>query len=319
MAVASVSACGAITVDKLPQPGHNYSGGYTVVMEFANVLNLTDRAPVVMDGTQIGVVEAVSVGTDVVEVKTRISSSARIPAEIHAVLQQSTVLGDIYVALERDPDADAGGTVPPEGRIPVSQTASPPQLEDTLANLAHFVASGSIQRIQSSILEINRVTPERAEQVRAIASRMSANLADLSANIDVVDQWLRGVADTAAVLTESTPKLEYWLSPEGLLAFDRTSEASVAIGTLLPSIGSIYTGGFWLTPMLNSLGLAVGQVQQSKWGIEGEYTPWRKLFTAMFLPQDKYPAMNITSVQTADGRDITGNVDEVLRILGAIP
>jgi hypothetical protein len=39
----------------------------------------------------------------------------------------------------------------------------------------------------------------------------------------------------------------------------------------------------------------------------------------MFLPQDKYRAMNITSVETADGRDITGRTQDILRMLGATP
>jgi phospholipid/cholesterol/gamma-HCH transport system substrate-binding protein len=91
------------------------------------------------------------------------------------------------------------------------------------------------------------------------------------------------------------------------------------VGTLFPSVGSVYDGGYWLVPFLNSLGIALGAVQKSKWAIEGEYPPWRKLFTDLFLPEDKYPAMNITSVQTADGREISGKVQDVLRMLGATP
>jgi hypothetical protein len=301
--VASVllSACASISVDRLPEPGSSYRDGYPLTMEFASVLNLPDRAPVMMNGTRIGVVDAV------------------IPSDVHAVLQQATVLGEIFVALEGHTDTAQGPAIPSGGRIPLAQTSSPPQLEDTLATLAHFVASGSIQRLQNTIIEINRVTPGDDKRVRAIAERVSTNLSDLSDNIETVDQWLRGLADTVSVVAGDIPKLRYWVSPAGMLAFDRTHEASVAIGTLVPAVGSIYTGGFWLVPMVDSLGRAVGEVQRSKWGIEGEYTPWRKLFTDMFLPQDKYPAMNITSVQTADGRDITGNVDDVLRILGAIP
>jgi virulence factor Mce-like protein len=307
-------------VNDLPQPGNSYSDGYDIVIEFANVLNLPDRAKVVMDGTTIGVVDHVDVGQSAADVTARIDRAVKVPSDILAVLQQATVLGDIYVALDRAPAA-AGAGVPlqPGGRIPLAQTTSPPQLEDTLANLANFVASGSIQRVQNAIIGINRVTPERAEQVRAIAARVSVNLADLSKNIDTVDQWLNGLTGTANVMANSIPQLQYWFSPAGMLAWNRTTEASVAISTLLPSIGSIYTGGFWLVPLLNSLGIAVGAVQKSKWAIEGEYRPWRKLFTDLFLPADKYPAMNITSVMTADGRDITGNVQEILRILGATP
>jgi phospholipid/cholesterol/gamma-HCH transport system substrate-binding protein len=316
-----LSSCASLNANSLPEPGNSYSDGYDIVIEFANVLNLPDRAKVVMDGTTIGVVERVAVGKSDVDVTARIDQSIHVPSDIRAVLQQATVLGDIYVALDRPTTAAAGGggPLPAGGRIPVAQTTSPPQLEDTLANLANFVASGSIQRIQSSIININQVTPARAGQVREIASQVSRDLSDLSGNIATVDQWLNGVSGTADVLARRIPQLQYWFSPAGMLAFNRVTEASVAISTLLPSIGSIYTGGFWLVPLLESLGIAVGAVQKSKVAVESEYPAWRQLFTDMFLPADKYPAMNITSVVAPDGRDITGNVQEVLRILGATP
>jgi len=322
LCAVAVSSCASLNANSLPQPGNSYSDGYDIVIEFANVLNLPDRAKVVMDGTAIGVVEGVAVGKSDVDVTARIDRSVHVPSGIRAVLQQATVLGDIYVALNRPAAAaGAGGGAPLQagGRIPVAQTTSPPQLEDTLANLANFVASGSIQRIQNAIIDINRVTPARAGQVREIASQVSRDLSELSGNIGMVDEWLNGVSGTADVLTSRIPQLQYWFSPAGMLAFNRVTEASVAISTLLPSIGSIYTGGFWLVPLLQSLGIAVGAVQKSKVAVEAEYPAWRQLFTDMFLPEDKYPAMNITSVMTADGRDITGNVQEVLRILGATP
>jgi hypothetical protein len=37
------------------------------------------------------------------------------------------------------------------------------------------------------------------------------------------------------------------------------------------------------------------------------------------LPQDRYPAMNITSIVGPDGRELSGNVQDVLRIIGAAP
>lgn len=315
----AVSSCASLNANSLPHPGGNYGGGYDIVIEFANVLNLPDKAKVVMDGTTIGVVQGVAVGKSDVDVTARIDPSVKVPSNVNAVLQQATVLGDIYVALNRPTDAGGGAALPGGGRIPVAQTTSPPQLEDTLANLANFVASGSIQRVQSAIININRVTPARAGQVREIATRVTQDLADLSNNIETVDQWLNGVSETGSVLASRMPQVQYWFSPAGMLAWNRTTESSVAISTLLPSIGSIYTGGFWLVPLLQSLGIAVGAVQKSKVAIEGEYPAWRQLFTDMFLPQDKYPAMNITSVETADGRDITGRTQDILRMLGATP
>ncbi|MFV8230002.1 MlaD family protein [Mycolicibacterium peregrinum] len=313
-------ACSSITVDALPQPGSRYGDGYDIILEFANVLNLPDRANVIMKGTKVGVVDRVSATEQGAEVTARIDGAVRIASNIHAELQQATVLGDIFVALKPGAGAAEPTSFLTAGqRIPLSQTNSPPQLEETIASLANFVASGSIQRVQNTILGINRVTPERSEQVRAIAKRVSANLADLSDNVDTVDQWLGGLASTVDVMTANIPVFQYWFSEDGLRAFDFATGAGIYISTLAPSIGSIYTGGFWLVPFLESSGVALGAVQKSKWGIEEEYKPWRKLFTDMFLPADKYPAMNIISVRTADGRELTENVHDVLRMLGAVP
>jgi phospholipid/cholesterol/gamma-HCH transport system substrate-binding protein len=319
-AAVTLSSCSSINVDNLPQPGTSYRDGYDIVLEFDNVLNLPDRANVVMDGTPIGVVTGVDIRKNGVDVSARVSASAKIPSDVHAELQQATVLGDTYVALERNRDGRSQARpLEPNGRIPLAQTTSPPQLEGTLVNLANFVGSGSIQRIQSTIININRVTPERKEQVQAIAQRVSTDLADLSNNIDTLGQWFNGLADTVNLMAYNIPMFQFWFSETGMRSFDIGTKTGVYLATILPSIGTIFAGGYWLVPFIDSFGIAVGAVQKSKWAIEGEYRPWRELFTDTFLPADKYPAMNIISVQTPDGREITQNVEDVLRMLGAIP
>jgi phospholipid/cholesterol/gamma-HCH transport system substrate-binding protein len=315
-----VSSCASITVNSLPQPGSRAGGGYDIVIEFANVLNLPDRAKVVMDGTTVGVVTRVDLKSDRVDVVSQIDSGVNVPANTHATLQQSTVLGDTYVALERPPaDQPTVSAVAAGGRVPLAQTTSPPQLEDTLANLANFVGSGAIQRAQNTIIGINHVAPAKRADLRNMVSRVTTDLSDLSDNIDTVDKWLGGVSGTADVMNRNLAVYKYWFSPAGMIGFDRATVAASYIGTVLPSVGSIYSGGFWLVPLLNSLGNAVGAVQQSKWDFEGEAPKWRKLFIEDFFPVDKNPAINITSITGPDGREMIGNVQDVLRILGATP
>ncbi|KUH85968.1 mammalian cell entry protein [Mycobacterium sp. GA-1999] len=288
-------------------------------MEFDNVLNLPDRAKVVLDGVTVGVVADVKLATDQVDVTSRIDPEVVVPSNIHAALQQATVLGDIYVALERPPTS---GSPPPPlaqgGRIPLTQTTSPPQLEDTIASLANFVSSGSIQRIQNTIIRINRLTPPN-DEVRRLTGRVVADLSDLSANIDQVDQLLDGVSRTGQVLNDRIPNFQDWVTPKGVRGFERGIWVANQVSKLLPGVGSIYEGGFWLVPLLNSLAESVGAFQRSKWAFEEEIPKWRRLFTDFFLPQDKYPAINITSIVGPDGRELSGNVQDVLRILGAVP
>jgi phospholipid/cholesterol/gamma-HCH transport system substrate-binding protein len=317
--VLTVSSCASLDVNAIPTPGTSYDDGYGVVMKFASVLNLPARAKVVLDGVTVGVVSKVTLTSDDVDVTARIGHGVVIPSDIHAVLEQATVLGDIYVALERPP---TGGAPAPAlaagGVIPVAQTTSPPQLEDTIASLANFVSSGSIQRAQNTIIRLNRIVPS-SDEVRTLTTRVKTDLTALSANIDTVDQLLDGVAKTAAVVNGHIPELQYWFSPTGQRGFDYFVRISNYVATIFPGVGSITLGGYWLVPFLNSLADSVGALQQSKVAGEAEIPKYRHLFTDFFLPVDKYPAINITSIIGPDGRELSGNVQEVLRILGATP
>jgi phospholipid/cholesterol/gamma-HCH transport system substrate-binding protein len=316
---AALSSCASINVNSLPQPGNAYSGGYDIVIEFGSVLNLPDHAKVTLDGTNVGVVTNVALKDRRVDVTARIDPSAVVPSNARAALQQATVLGDVTVAVE-PAEGQAAPPLKPGGTIPLAQTTTPPQLEDTIASMANFVSSGSIQRVQNTILGLNRVTPSDPAAVRAMASRVAVDLSGLSDNMDNVDRLLDGAAGTAQVLNNRSGQIAHWFTPQGMLGFDRvTEDVTVAIATGIPRVGSFYSEGYYLAPFLNSLADALGTLQHSKWAFEKEYPAYQGLLTDVFLPADKYPAINITSIVGPDGRELSGNVQDVLRILGVSP
>lgn len=314
-----VSSCSAINVNALPQPDKSPRNGYDIVIEFDHVLNLPERAKVMMDGNTVGVVTKQELMSQAVDVTASIDSSVVVPSSVRASLQQATVLGDVYIALDRSQTGQtATPALRPDGRILLAQTTSPPSLEDTIAYLANFVSSGSIQRIQNTIIGINRVTPQ-GDAARRIASQVAANLSDLSHGIDTVDQWLKGVSGTGDVLRNRIPAFQYWFSPKGMEGFNRNTAMGTYVGNILPSVGSVLFNGYWLVPLLNSLADTVGAMRRDKQAFEAEVPAWRRLVYDYFLPQDKYPAMNITSIVGPDGRELSGNVQDVLRIIGAAP
>ncbi|WP_240431228.1 MlaD family protein [Mycobacterium kyogaense] len=311
------TSCSNLNIDAIPQPGNDHRDGYDLVAEFANVLNLPDRAKVVMDGTTVGVVTDVRIAGDHVDVTTRLDRDVIVPTDVRAVLQQATVLGDIYVALEPPQDADRTvGAMTPGARIPLTQTISPPQLEDTIAHMANFIGSGSIQRAQNSLIRINSVTPA-TDEVRRVVSQVTADVTDLSDNIGTVDTLIQGVQQTANVLAVRTPALSLLFSQQGVAGLDRDMVLANTFGRLLPSLGTIYNGGYWLVPLITSLANALESVQGSKRAIEAEYPLYRQFIIDYFMRQDKYPAVNITSIIGPDGRELSGNVEQVLRMLGA--
>lgn len=315
----AISSCASVNFNAIPSPGASFGDGYDIVMEFESVLNLPERTKVMFDGVTVGVVSDMTLTPDFVKVTARVGRDVTIPSNVQAVLEQTTVLGDIYVALERPqvgtppaPDLPAGAS------IPLAQTTSPPQLEDTIASLANFTSSGSIQRAQHTIIRLNRVTPSSAE-VRRLTVQVDESLAALSGNLDQVDELFDGASRTAATLNGHIPEFDFLLSPAGQLNMERFITLSNFVATLLPGVGSIGSGGYWLVPFLNSMADTMDAVQHSKVAVEDEIPKWRRLFTDSFLPQDKYPAINITSIIGPDGRELSGNVQDVMRILGAMP
>lgn len=314
-----LSSCAALDISSVPLPGSSYTDGYDVTAEFTNALNLPDRAKVVLDGAEIGVVTNARLAADHVDVTARIDGHVVVPSDIHAVLQQTTVLGDVYLALERRQSTDS--SVPPlgpGGRIPVTQTTSPPPLENTLINLSNFIGSGTIQRVQNTVIGINRITPPTPE-VRRVVSQVTTDLQGLANNIDTVDILIESTTQTANVAAARTPELTAALSAEGIKAFKRNSVLSAKLATLVPSIGTTFNGGYWLVPALNSLSAALEAGVGAKRVTEEEYPAYRQFVTDYFLSQDKYPAMNITSIIGPDGREMIDNVEQVLRMLGAVP
>ncbi len=316
--VVAVSSCASIDVNALPQPGRQYGDGYDIVLAFDNVLNLPMRAKVVLNGLTVGVVTKMTLTSRQVDVTARIGSDTVVPANVEASLQQATVLGDIYIALERP--RTGGQPAPalrPGGTIPIGQTTSPPQLEDTIASLANFVSSGSVQRIQNTIIRLNRLTPPPGE-VHRLTTRVVEDLKGLSDNMAEVDQLLDGVSHYAEDVNDRVPQLQTIFSPKGQLSITRNVHPLPYIATILPGVGSITLGGWWLFPLLNSLANTFGALQRSKIAFETEIPKYRHLFTDFFIPQDKFPAINITSIVGPDGRELSGNVEDVLRILGAM-
>jgi virulence factor Mce-like protein len=315
----TLSSCASVNFNAIPSPGASFGDGYDIAMNFESVLNLPERTKVVFDGVTVGVVSGMTLTPDYVKVTARVGRDVAIPSNIHAVLEQTTVLGDIYVALERPQDGSPPAPALRRGAtIPLTQTTSPPQLEDTIASLANFVSSGSIQRAQNTVIRLNRVTPS-SDEVTRLTAQVDGNLEAIAANLDQADELLDGMSRTAETLNAHVPEFNFLLSPDGQLNMERFIALNNFVATLLPGVGSIGSGGYWLVPFLNSLANTVDSVQRSKIAVEDEVPRWRKLFTDSFLPQDKYPAINITSIIGPDGRELSGNAQQVLRILGAMP
>lgn len=315
-AVACAS-CSLRPVD-LPIDSAMSGDGYQVTLQFASALNLPTGSDVTLDGIRIGSVRDVTLAANAVNVHVRVQKGTRIPQGVRAAIRQNTVLGDSYVALE--PPGPGGGTVDYLGNgavVPLSRTSSPPQLEDTLAILAFFVNGGTIQRAEKMIAGVNRVMPTTPE-IRQMATTVAIDLADLSQNTTEIDRVLAGFTDTARAVTEKSADVQEMMNPAGMYYWHRIFRAPLSyLGSLLPAIGSIFSGGAWLIPMITSLADLAGAGRQNWDDAPAAADTLRKFLDNTLVPYLQDPSVNVRSV-SASGSDLTADAEDLLRMLGAV-
>ncbi|MDJ0392673.1 MlaD family protein [Rhodococcus sp. G-MC3] len=262
VATLLVSGCG-IDPSNIPTPG-NGSGGstYRIHIEFANALNLPLRAPVMANGVEVGALTDVSLtdptSTSAGEVRADIDieQSVSLPSTTTAQLQQDTILGDIYIALELGPSG--GAQIPPDGTIPIAQTEPALQVEDLLSGLATFVSGGAIQAAQDVVNRLNGVLPAKPAETQRISDVLkndlidvAAHQADLSAFLDAIDANTRMVLDNKVALNEL-------LTPQGVVTVAAIINSLIRLIGVIGALGSIARALEWIAPLATAGNAAAG-------------------------------------------------------------
>jgi hypothetical protein len=281
-------------------------------------MNLPTGADLTLDGLRVGEVKGLDVSDEFVTVRTRVKDGTEIPSDTEAIIRQDTLLGDTYIALTRDPATPIQRYLAPNATVPVDRTTSPPQLEDTIAVLANFVNGGSIQRIQDTMGRMNAVMPAPPD-VKDLSAIVAVDLRDLSRNRGEIDRLLDGFNDTASAMNARSEVLSAMFSKPAEHFWHQISISLVAhIGQIVPSVGSVYEGGLWMVPMLNALADS-GGVIRSIWD-EGPATA-EQLSTFLrttLIPFAEDPSVNVTDIETANGDQVIGDAENILRMLGAV-
>lgn len=325
--VAAVLAGCSFGPNELPSPRAGVSTDYDVTIRFASVMNLPQGADVAFNGLRIGTVKQMKQTAEGVDVTVGLNGGAKVPADVHAIIQQNTLLGDTYIAL-MPPSAVRGGNgssaaasaarMAAGAVIPVERTTSPPQLEDTIAVLAYFVNGGSIQKAQDTMTTLNRTLPEK-KQVRKLSTTVAVDLNNLATRTDEIDRTLNGLNNVSMSFQRTGDQFRQMMSPAGAEYWNRVAHDVVGhISTLLPSVGSIFIGGLWLVPMLNSLADTVESVRMvwDKGVVVGQRLD--AFLRNTLVPFSRNPRVDVTSVKGDGGRELVSDSQNVLRILGAI-
>lgn len=225
----------------LPLPGGAHVGDHpmTITVDFDDVLDLVPHASVQLDHVAVGRVRKIALSPDgkTAEVTLEVRGGLDLPADTTARLQQTSLLGEKYVALVPggaapaaapgavdsgvQPDAaapgtgSAGGRLEDGARIDASHTSRAVGAEDVLGALSALLNGGGVGQFQTISRELQQIAGGRTDEVRAFLRDTEAMVAALDDHRAGVVGAIDGLDALATQLSANRTQLQTVLDKLG--------------------------------------------------------------------------------------------------------
>jgi phospholipid/cholesterol/gamma-HCH transport system substrate-binding protein len=183
IAAVTLTGCGFKGAYSLPLPGGAAHGPtYQVTAIFDDVQDLTPQAAVRVNDVAVGDVTGITVGKDLkAHVVMKINSSVHLPANAEATLDQTTLLGEKFVAL-----APPGNGIAPRGHLANGavlqdgSTADLPDVEEVFGLLSNVLNGGDLGDLQTITVELTKALSGREAAVRDVLSQLTTFVSSLN-------------------------------------------------------------------------------------------------------------------------------------------
>jgi virulence factor Mce-like protein len=229
LGVVTISGCGFTGAYSLPLPGGAaHRPTYDVTAVFADVQDLTPQAAVRVNDVAVGDVTAITVGSDLkAHVVMKIDASVHLPANAVATLDQTSQLGEKFVAL-----AAPGDGVPSRGRLvngavlQDGSTATLPDVEQVFGLLSNVLNGGDLGDLQTITVELTKALSGREGAVRDVLSQLDTFVSALNGQKHQIVRALNQLDRLTGTLRQSDTTIATALDELGpglkVLADERT-------------------------------------------------------------------------------------------------
>jgi len=255
----------------IPLPGGANLGShpYQVTAQFGDAGDLVPQSAVMVNKVAVGRVTRIFLprGSWVASITMAVNGSVRLPANAIAEIEQSSLLGEQFVALSAPPGIAPTGRLADHAVIPVTRTTSNATVEQVLGALSLLLNGGGIDQLHTITTELNKALTGNEPQIRELITSLHTFLANLDANKDSIKTALDGLKTLSVtlaardkqighVLDHLTPGLKVLADQRSQLVAMLTSLhklTGVAVATINASQASLVTDLNELAPILRSL------------------------------------------------------------------
>lgn len=212
VAMFTLAATGcSTTLASLPVPDGQSGPTYSVDIEFSSVLNIPGGAKVLADGSQVGKLASVRLGERTATATVAINTSVSLPVETMAELRQGTLLGDLYIALSL-PERGSGTKLRDGGKIPLSQTSPPDNVETVFISLGQLINGGAVTKFQETMRKTNEALPRDPAALTEITGNASRQIVELGRSTAVMNRLLQDGSATLQNLADHAGTVERTLT-----------------------------------------------------------------------------------------------------------
>lgn len=244
LAVASavgLSGCGfhGLYTANLPGGPNLGSHPFTVTIDFANVLDLVPQSNVKVNDVAVGKVQSVKLVDWHAQVKVKINSNVDLPANAHAAVKMTSLLGEKYVDLEQPPPGTAStDRLGNGGHIPLTATGTAPEVEEVLGAMSLILNGGGLEQIQTITQELEKALHGNESAVRDLLKQLNTFFGSLDKQKNQITDALVKIDHLATTLNKQKASITNALDtfPQALeiLKNDRSQ-----LTTLLQSLAGL--------------------------------------------------------------------------------
>ncbi|MGB3474712.1 MAG: virulence factor Mce family protein [Mycobacterium sp.] len=283
IAVASgATGCQWRGLNSLSLPGTAArNGSYTISAQLPDVVVIQQNSRVRVADVNVGNVTRIEVQDWHALVTMRIDNSVHLPANSTAKVGQTSLLGSMHIELAPPTDEPPRGELRDGAVIPLSQAATYPSTEQTLASVSLLLNGGGLAQLQEINQSFARALAGRESDMRSLLTQLDTFIAALNDQTDdiisateklnglvgqfaqqnrTVDKALTTIPQALAVLAEQRTKIADAVDALGKFSaiavstVDQSREALVAnLRNIAPVLRSLADAGPALTQGLDFL------------------------------------------------------------------
>ena len=183
-ATAALSGCQFKGAAAIPLPGGEGAGkdAYRITIEFPDVLDLVPQSAVKVNDVTVGSVTSIEVGTSQnysARVRVRVRNDVVLPANAHASLRQTSLLGEKFVSLDPPTTEAPTGRLRDGAMIGLDRTTRNADIEEVLAALSLVLNGGSLEQLQTINRELVLALKGRESNVRDLLTQLNTFIGGL--------------------------------------------------------------------------------------------------------------------------------------------